>query len=166
MYRRILPTEDDPDSPIGRGWKSTFLTQDFDKAKEKAKELGVDLIKHVSEYIDEKTGEKVKENTAISVSGVLSAVKQYQHTNVFFNSIVAAYTGWKDCRNKPEEAVMYGDGSKIDPKDIEKAKSIMDEVAVDWLWEKADLLCVDNSLSMHSRKTFEPPRRLFAYVAQ
>lgn len=28
IYTRVLPEEDDPSSPIGRGWKSTFLTND------------------------------------------------------------------------------------------------------------------------------------------
>lgn len=28
LYTRVLGEEDDPSSPIGRGWKSTFLTDD------------------------------------------------------------------------------------------------------------------------------------------
>ena len=28
IYTRVLGEEDDPSSPIGRGWKSTFLTND------------------------------------------------------------------------------------------------------------------------------------------
>ncbi|CAI7731637.1 unnamed protein product [Closterium sp. NIES-53] len=35
LYVRVLPEEDDPSSAIGRGWKSTFLTQDKEEAQEK-----------------------------------------------------------------------------------------------------------------------------------
>ena len=35
VYTRILPEEDDPTSPIGRGWKSTFLTQDKSVAEQR-----------------------------------------------------------------------------------------------------------------------------------
>ena len=42
-----------------------------------------------------------------STSGVLPAVKDYDGGRVFFNSIVAAFTGWKDTRNDPEKAVVF-----------------------------------------------------------
>ena len=37
---------------------------------------------------------------------------------VFFNQIVAAYTGWNDKRNKSKEAVMFGDKSGYMPNDV------------------------------------------------
>lgn len=35
IYIRVLGEEDDPSSPIGRGWKSTFLTRDKSVAEER-----------------------------------------------------------------------------------------------------------------------------------
>ena len=35
IYTRILGEDDDPSSPIGRGWKSTFLTDDKRIAEER-----------------------------------------------------------------------------------------------------------------------------------
>lgn len=35
IYTRVLGEEDDPSSPIGRGWKSTFLTDDKNLAEER-----------------------------------------------------------------------------------------------------------------------------------
>ncbi|KAJ0075548.1 hypothetical protein Patl1_33975 [Pistacia atlantica] len=35
LYTRVLGEEDDPSSPIGRGWKSTFLTEDKSLAEER-----------------------------------------------------------------------------------------------------------------------------------
>lgn len=35
IYTRVLGEKDDPSSPIGRGWKSTFLTEDKSIAEER-----------------------------------------------------------------------------------------------------------------------------------
>jgi hypothetical protein len=35
IYTRVLGEEDDPSSPIGRGWKSTFLTNDKSVAEQR-----------------------------------------------------------------------------------------------------------------------------------
>jgi hypothetical protein len=78
-YTRVLPNGDDPTSAIGRGWQSTFLTEDRKIAEEKAKGLGVSL-----HWRDD--------GTVASVSGVLPAVKPYVHDpsrKVFFNSMIA-----------------------------------------------------------------------------
>lgn len=36
LYNRVLGEDDDPSSPIGRGWKSTFLTSDKAVAEERS----------------------------------------------------------------------------------------------------------------------------------
>lgn len=46
VYYRVIPEEDDPNSSIGRGWKSTFCgsnSKDRDGAEKNAKQLGVTL---------------------------------------------------------------------------------------------------------------------------
>lgn len=35
LYVRVLGEDDDPSSPIGRGWKSTFLTHDKNLAEQR-----------------------------------------------------------------------------------------------------------------------------------
>lgn len=35
IYTRVLGENDDPSSPIGRGWKSTFLTSDKEVAEQR-----------------------------------------------------------------------------------------------------------------------------------
>jgi hypothetical protein len=42
-YTRVLPAQDDPSSPIGRSWPSTFQTTDPQEASRIASTLGVDL---------------------------------------------------------------------------------------------------------------------------
>lgn len=35
LYNRVLGEGDDPSSPIGRGWQSTFLTKDREEAEKR-----------------------------------------------------------------------------------------------------------------------------------
>jgi hypothetical protein len=85
---------------------------------------------------------------------------------VFFNSIIAAYTGWRDCRNTPETAVTFAKGEAFDPLVMQTVKKEMDQCAVVFPWVAHDVLVLDNELAMHSRQTFTPPRVILAYVAQ
>jgi hypothetical protein len=75
---------------------------------------------------------------------------------------VAAYTGWKDSRNDPQTAVVYGDGSRLDPAHIEIAREVMDEICSNWRWEAGDLMMIDNEQVMHARMHFVGPRRVLA----
>jgi hypothetical protein len=103
-----------------------------------------------------------------STSRRLDAVKEFPEESgrfVFFNSMVAAYLGWRDVRNTPENAVTFSDGGKLDGPKIDYCAEVMEEVCVDLLWQKGDLACIDNHLCMHARRVFIPPRRLLAYVA-
>lgn len=154
-YTRVLPSTDDPQSPIGRSWPSTFHTQDRSEAALKAKSLGVSL-------------EWLPNGDVKSISSVLPAVKTYpgDSTKIFFNSLVAAYLGWKDVRNCPELAVTYGNGERLVASDVDVMQRTMEDVCVALPWMKGDLLCLDNHLCMHARQTFQPPRRILAYVAK
>lgn len=155
VYTRVLPENDDPTSPIGRGWKGTFQTEDRAVAEEKSKDLGVSL-------------EWLPNGDVKSVSGVLSGVKLYPATGKkqFFNSVVAAYNGWKDSRNDNTEAIKFADGEKMDPVIINDAAALMDELCCDWSWEKGDVVMIDNHQVMHARRSFVcengTRRRIFA----
>lgn len=47
-YTRILPDGDDPQSPIGRGWQSTYQTEDRHRAEEICRELGTGMYSFIS----------------------------------------------------------------------------------------------------------------------
>jgi hypothetical protein len=52
------------------------------------------------------------------ISKVLQAVRVSSNGNkVFFNQILAAYTGWVDSRNEYGKSVVFGDDSSL-PKEI------------------------------------------------
>lgn len=86
----------------------------------------------------------------------------FQH--VFANSIVAAYLGWQDCRNDRREALLFGDGTKMDATVLESIAKFMKDHRVLYDWKKGDIMALNNRLVMHSREPFEGPRRVFASI--
>jgi hypothetical protein len=81
-YTRVLPKEDDSSSAIGRGWKSTYLTEDEKIAESRCTEHGG-------------TFEWLENGDLKTVSKILPAIRIEERTNkpTWFNSIVAAYFG-------------------------------------------------------------------------
>ncbi|PRQ51098.1 putative TauD/TfdA-like domain-containing protein [Rosa chinensis] len=154
LYTRVLGEGDDPSSPIGRGWKSTFLTKDKNIAEQRAAKLGMKL-----EWLED--GVK-------SIMGPIPAVK-YDSTRqrkIWFNSMVAAYTGWEDARNDPVKAVTFGNGNPLPADVIYDCLKILEEESVAIPWQKGDVLLLDNLAVLHSRKSFTPPRRVLASLCK
>lgn len=159
-YVRYLPEEDDATSAIGRGWKSTFLTQTVQGAEEALRALGSSW-----EWQEDGT---LKTVTAVVPGVRLDGGDRRSNRKTFFNSIVAAFTGWNDSRNVGERAVIFGDdmGTLCDPAAISDAVRLMDEISVPVPWTSGDIMLIDNRTAMHSRRPFEGPRRILAALAR
>lgn len=55
---------------------------------------------------------------------------------------------------------LYGDGSAVDESVMEHVNTTMWRQTVAFRWSKGDVLCLDNELALHSRTSFEPPRKI------
>ncbi|KAK9690171.1 hypothetical protein RND81_09G109100 [Saponaria officinalis] len=154
IYTRVLGEGDNPESPIGRGWKSTFLTDDKSVAELRAAKLGMKL-----EWL---------ENGVKTVMGPIPGVKfdESRQRKVWFNSMVAAYTGWEDELNDPVKAVTFGDGSPLPADAVYDCLRILEEESVAIPWKKGDVLLIDNWAVLHSRRSFDPPRRVLASLCK
>lgn len=150
-YIRVMPENDDPNSPIGRGWKSTYLTDNKEEVIEKAKAQGTEL-----EWLDN--------GNLKTTTKVLPGVKVDPRTGkkTWFNSIIAAYLGWQDSRNDRTRAVVYPNGDVMNPDDMKTLEDVFEENAVDFIWKKRDVVMVDNRQALHARRPFTPPRRVLA----
>ena len=94
---------------------------------------------------------------------VLPAVKDLGNGRYsFFNQLIAAFSGWKDARNDPTKAITFGDGSPLNPSDVETASSLADELTFDVPWQAGDLALVDNYVAMHGRRSFTGTRKVMA----
>ena len=146
--------EDDPTSALGRGWKSTFKTEDRAAAEEAMRVDGFDW-----EWLD---NDELK-----TKSKVLSAVREVGGKEVFFNQVIAAYSGWNDSRNVAESAVVFGEsGDPLPKKEMASFIERVNALCVSFEWKQGDVLIIDNRQVMHSRAPFVKPRRVLASLAR
>ena len=99
-----------------------------------------------------------------TIMGSIPAIKfdESRCRKIWFNNMVATYTGWKDARNVPEKAMTFGDGTFF-PKDvIHECLKILEKEYVAFPWQKGDVLLLDYLDVLHSRRSFEPPCRILA----
>jgi hypothetical protein len=104
----------------------------------------------------------------------LSAVRVERRSGrkTFFNSLVAAYTGWQDSRNDASRAVCWGGGDSdawggeewMDAAVMADVVAIMKDELVAMKWHARDAIFIDNRTVMHSRNPFTPPRRILASI--
>lgn len=153
-YIRVMPPVDDVESPIGRSWKNTFQVTTPREAEVRMEELGTEW-------------EWLEEGSLKTITSVVPAIRKDSRTglDVFFNSMVAAYTGWEDARNDAQSSVVCGDGSPVSGKALLATQEAMDEESVAIPWEKGDMLWIDNGLVLHARQPFAGPRRILASIA-
>lgn len=157
-YVRVLPEEDDPSSAIGRGWKSTFGVQTKKEAERVGRTMDMEL-----EWLP--APERGSPRLLKTTTAVIPATKRDPRAGgktSWFNSIVAAFTGWKDRRNDPHKAVVFGDGKSLDADVLGRCLEIMNELAVAFRWERGDVLVVDNWVTLHSRNSFKGERLIYA----
>lgn len=152
-YIRVMPEVTDPLSALGRSWKETYNVSTRTEAEAAMRAHGTSF-------------EWLPNGDCRTITTALPALRVDKRTGqqVFFNSVVAAYTGWYDARNDGKKAIILGDGSQVDETAIEAVAAFMKERRVAFKWHKGDVLIIDNGLAMHSRDTFVPPRRVLASI--
>lgn len=146
-----MPAEDDNESPIGRSWKSTFQCTTKEEAEAKMTEMGTEWT-----WLDN--------GDVRTVTATVPALRTDPRTGrrMFFNSMVAAFTGWIDSRNDPTKAVVLGDGTPVDAEAMGNVARFMMRERVQFKWARGDVIIIDNRVAMHSRNPFERPRRILA----
>ncbi|XP_042949726.1 clavaminate synthase-like protein At3g21360 [Carya illinoinensis] len=154
VYTRVLLEDDDPLSPIGRGWKSTLSTEDKSVAGQRAAKLGMKL-------------EWLKDGAVKTIWGPMPAIKydKARQRNVWFNQMAFAYTVY-DAGNDPGKAVTFGDGKPIPAYIINDCVNILEEESVAFPWQRGDILLLDNLAVLHSRRSSKTPRRILASLCK
>lgn len=150
-YIRTMPEVTDTTSAQGRSWKETYGVFNRKEAEEVMRRQGT-------------TWEWLPNGDCKTITAILPALRTDSRSakKVFFNSMVAAFTGWNDSRNVGEKAVILGDGSPVDNDAIRAVARFMAEQEVAFRWSNGDILILDNTTVMHSRQSFKPPRRVLA----
>ena len=152
-YIRVMPKEDDNSSAIGRSWKSTFQCTTKEEAETAMKKIGT-------------TWEWLENGDLRTISAAVPAIRTDRRSGrkMFFNSMVAAYTGWIDSRNDPTKSIVLGDDTAVNGEALLKVAEFQRDNRVCFQWKKGDIIVIDNFVTMHSRNTFERPRRILAAI--
>lgn len=149
-YTNVMPAQNDAGSGQGRSWSSTLGVDSRVAAEARLRELG-----YAFEWLED--------GSLRATSPRLDAIRTLPDgRRVFFNQLIAAWRGWKDTRNTPSKAVMFGDGTPIGAADMEAAVRLSDELSADVAWQQGDVVLVDNFLVMHGRRPFQGRRRVLA----
>lgn len=100
------------------------------------------------------------------ISHTLPAVRVSTNgRKVFFNQVIAAYTGWVDKRNQLGQAVTFSDGSTIPHEFIQKLEAFLNSNSSVYEWEDGQFVIVDNTVAQHSREPFVGRRQVLACIA-
>lgn len=67
--------------------------------------------------------------------------------------------------NMPRDTT-FADGSRIPDAMLDEVRAVLDAEAVSFLWEKGDVLMLDNMLVAHARSPFKGPRKVVVAMAE
>ena len=151
-YKRVLPKDDDTQSPLGRSWKKTYnVTSKLEL------ENNLNLIDGLTYSWNDK-------DEITIITQILPAIFYNTETDnyIFFNSLIAAYNGWQDSRNNRFESITYGNGEKIEKDVLEDITQFMEQNKVSWIWNDGDIIWIDNRQVLHSRNHFSGERKIYA----
>ncbi|QDT52597.1 Taurine catabolism dioxygenase TauD, TfdA family [Caulifigura coniformis] len=149
-YTNVMPAANDPNSGMGRSWKSTLEVETTEAAEARLRDLNY-------------SWEWLPDGCLKATTPPLPAVMDVTHgRKTFFNQLIAAYCGWKDTRNDPSAAIRHGDDSILDAGAVRRAIEIANELAFDLQWQPGDAVLIDNTIAMHARRTFQGKRKVLA----
>ncbi len=153
-YRRVMPGETDRTSAIGRSWRETFQVETRQQAESVMQEAGMSW-----QWLDD--------GSLRTETKTLEAVRVDQETGqkVFFNSIVAVFSGWNDSRNIGINSVVSDDGEQMDKEVIEQLIQQMDQLCVNFKWQPGDVVWVNNHTVMHARQPYTGDRLTLASIS-
>jgi hypothetical protein len=155
LYLRTLSEQDDPTSAQGRGWRSTYAADgQRGTAEDAMRRTGVS------------SWEWLPDGSLRTHTGPLPAFRTDERTGetLFFNALVAVYTGWTDKRNFGPDCVRFGGGDALPAEAVAAVAELMQALAVDIAYQAGDVMLVDNVLAQHARRPFQGARRILAYL--
>lgn len=150
---------------IGKSWQDTFETGDRARVEEYLRSAGVEF--------------RWGEDGSLHTSQVREAVISHPVTGetVWFNQAEQWHPSTLDLKNRRAMAALglkeeelphyasFGDGSPLDPEDLEEIRALMRDKAVYFPWRQGDMLVCDNVLVAHGRNSFRGPRKILVAMA-
>lgn len=87
------------------------------------------------------------------------------HVTTLPDSVQSELTRQFGSHDLPQNT-FYGDGSEIEPETLEQLRAIYRDEMTAFLWQRGDVVWLDNMLTVHGRDRFTGPRRVLTGMAQ
>ena len=153
-YTLTMPGASDQSSGQGRSWRETLNVTSPHEAEQRLAAL---------DYQWQWLPEECLQVTSPTLSLVRATPNGEE---VFFNQLIAAFSGWQDQRNDRTRSVTYGDGSDFDDSELKAVVEIAYASVYDHAWQAGDIALIDNHRVMHGRRPFVGQRSVLASLCQ
>jgi len=152
-YKRLLESKAQCHNKYQRSWQEIFDTDDKVLATQRANETGIEKI------------EWLPDDSMLVTSIPLDGLKVEPRTGkwTWFNSIVLLHPGSDENKSRLYSTT-YGDFTPISETDVKDVADIMQSEGVKIPYHKGDVYLIDNTLALHARNIFTPPRRILAAI--
>lgn len=150
IYTRVQPNATDETTIISASWQSSYFTQSKEEAVRLAE--GQDCT---CEWL---------ENDCLRITSKLPAFSTDSVNNktTWFNNSLAYYVGYQNKWNESTKTIMFGNGEYLPAGPMNTVKNVMDDHAVYYMWQRCDVIIMDNFRVLHSREQFKGKRNILA----
>ncbi|MEH2411060.1 amino acid adenylation domain-containing protein [Nostoc sp.] len=146
-------------------WQDFFRTNDKSIVENYCRQTGIDF-----EWYD---------NNSLGTRQIRPAVAVHPNTGdkVFFNQIQLHHIAYLDAEvresllslfggNKLPRNVYYGDGTPIEDEVIAEINGVFQQSKTSFIWQKGDILMLDNMLAAHGRYPYEGQRKIVVAMGE
>lgn len=150
---------------FGLRWQTAFQTTNKEAVEDYCRRAGISF--------EWKSGDKLRTRQvrpAISVHPRTQEQVWFNHATFFHVSTLAPAVRdallMEFSETDLPNNTYYGDGSPIEPAELEELRRAYLEETVRFSWEPGDVLLIDNMLTAHSRESFTGPRRVLVAMSE
>lgn len=149
---------------FGLPWQTVYQTEDRAQVEEHCRQSGIEL--------EWKPGDRLRTRVvreAVARHPDTGEMCWFNHATFFHVSTLAPLVREALLEEFAEEDLptntYYGDGSPIEPDELEHLRSCYEAETVSFPWEKGDILLLDNMLVAHARSPFKGERKVLVAMS-
>jgi len=151
---------------MGPSWQDTFETNDKTVAEDYCKKYAIEFEWHDDQLLSLKQASKgIIEHRETGERVWFNQIDQF-HPSHLGEEIYDIMLGMYDIPEKFPMYVKFGDGGQISEDLIKEVLRTVDSVTIAPLWEKNELLIVDNELMSHGRNPFTGSRKVLVAMTE
>lgn len=152
---------------VGRSWNEVFATERKADVEEHCAERGIDYEWRGSNRLITRQVRPADAVHPLSGEPLWFNQAHLHHITSLPGAIQESIRKVSDDPSLPLDInSFYGDGSEIDPEDLDAIRRAFDQSTVSFPWQKGDVMLLDNMLIAHGREPFQGSRKVVVAMAE